>query len=305
MGAAGQPRLRQLALHHVEWRARLALLLDRGGDRGDLERRRAAAAADQARAELPRVRCELREVLGRRVRVDDAAAAQAREADVRQRGERRAAVAAHRLERGERGVQPRAMVGSDRSKVQRSQALGGLGGGHARERLGAFVEGQSRDDRERRDSAYGLDRRLELVQLVERFDHEEVDAAPVQEQRLLGEDLAALIGRNRGQIAQRADRPGDEDLPAGDLPCLARELHACAVDPLELVLEVLLGQFPPVCAERVRLDQVGPGADEARVQGDDALRRADVRLLGAAESRHGARDQYPHAAVGDDDRPAV
>ena len=50
------------------------------------------------RAEVARVRGELGEVLGRRVRVDDAAAGEAREADVRQRRER-APVALHLLER--------------------------------------------------------------------------------------------------------------------------------------------------------------------------------------------------------------
>jgi len=168
-----------------------------------------------------------------------------------------------------------------------------------------MVEGGRRDDGERRDSAHGLDRGLELVQLVERLDHEQVDSPPVQEQGLLGEDLAALLGRNRRQIAERADRSRDEDLAPRDLPRLPRELHARAVDALEVVLEVLLGQFPPVCAEGVRLDQVGTGPDEARVQGDNALRRADVRLLGAAEPRHRAGDQYPHSAVADDDRPVV
>src|SRR5439155_15551467 len=43
-------------------------------DRRDLGRRRAAAAADQPRAELPGVGGELREVRRRRVRIDNAAA---------------------------------------------------------------------------------------------------------------------------------------------------------------------------------------------------------------------------------------
>ena len=88
----------------------------------------------------------------------------------------------------------------------------------------------------------------------------------------------------------------------GDLAGLAGELHAGAVDPLELVLEVELRELAPVGAEGVRLDQVGAGADEARVQRHDALRSAEVGLFRAAQPRHGARDEHAHAAVRDDDR---
>ena len=92
------------------------------------------------------MRGELGEVLRRRVRVDDAAAREAREADVRQRGER-AAVGLHLLERRERGEQPGAVVRADRGDVERGEPLGRLARGHAGERLGALVEGQQRDDR--------------------------------------------------------------------------------------------------------------------------------------------------------------
>src|ERR671923_27568 len=85
---------------------------------------------------------------------------------------------------------------------------------------------------------------------------------------------------------------------------LACELHAGAVDPLELVLEVVLRELVAVGAERVRLDQVGAGADEARVQGDDAIRRAQVGLLWTPQSRDCAGNENAHAAVPDDDRPA-
>ena len=88
LGALG--RRGELALDDLERRRRRPLLVDRAPDRGDLGRRRAAAAADHLGAELARVRGELGEVLGRGVRVDDAAAGQAGEADVRQRRERQA-----------------------------------------------------------------------------------------------------------------------------------------------------------------------------------------------------------------------
>jgi len=247
------------------------------------------------------VRRELGEVLGRGVRVDHAPAAQAREPDVRQRGQRRAAVRAHRLERGQRSVQARAVVRADRGELQRPQAGGRVGGGHAGERLGALVEGQRGDDRQARDAANRFDRGFELVQVVEGLDHEKVDAAAVQQGSLLREELDSLVRRD-GQVAERSDRARDEDLTARDLARLARQLHACAVDALELVFEVELRELAPVGAEGVRLDQVGAGADKARVQCLDTLGSAQIGLFRAAQARHRAGHEHAHAAVADDDR---
>ena len=88
-------------------------------------------------------------------------------------------------------------------------------------------------------------------------------------------------------LAERADRAGDEDVGARDLARLAGEPHRGRVDPLELVLEEVRGELAAVGAEGVRLDQLGAGADEARVQRDDALRRPQVGFLGAAKPWHG------------------
>ena len=63
------------------------------------------------------------------------------------------------------------------------------------------------------------------------------------------------------------------------------------------------GELAPVGAEGVRLDQVGARVDEADVERDDGLRRAQVRLLGGAQARARRRDQRAHAAVGHDRRP--
>ena len=161
----------------------------------------------------------------------------AREADVRHRGERQP-VAAHRLERGERGEEARAVVRADRGHICVAKARGRLRGGDPGERLRVLVEGQHRDDRQARDALDRLDRRHQLVEVEERLDHEEVDAAPLEDPRLLGEDRRCERCRSV-QLAQRADRAGDEDVAAGDLARLARELHARRVDALELVLEVV------------------------------------------------------------------
>ena len=63
------------------------------------------------------MRRELAEVLRRRVRVDDATARQARESDVRKRGER-LPVLAHLLECRQRREQARAVVRADRRDVE-------------------------------------------------------------------------------------------------------------------------------------------------------------------------------------------
>ncbi len=292
-------RLDELALGELERSARFALLLDRGSDRGDLGRRRAAAAADHPRAQRARVRGELGEVLRRRVRVDDAAAGQAREADVRQRGER-PPVGPHLLERFERGQQPAAVVRADRCDVELVEPLGRLARRHARERLGAFVEGHQRDDRQARDAPHRLDRVDELLEVVERLDHEEVGAAALEDARLLAEELAAHPRGRR--LADRPDRAGDEDVAAGDLPRLSGQLDRRRVDPLEVVLQELAGQLAAVGAEGVRLDQIGAGVDEADVERDDRLGGAQIGLFGRPQPGHRGRDQRAHAAVGHDRR---
>ena len=193
------------------------------------------------------------------------------------------------------------MVGADRGELERPEPFPGLGGRDAGEGFCALVEGQRRDDRERRDAPSGFDRGLELVELVERLDHEEVDAATVEDPCLLGEDLHALVSREALRVAEGPDRAGDEHVAPGDLAGLARQLHAGAVDPLQLVLQVEPCELAAVGAERVRLDQIGTGPDEARVERDDALGGFEIGLLGTAEARDGARDENAHAAVGDDD----
>ena len=61
-------------------------------------------------------------------------------------------------------------------------------------------------------------------------------------------------------------------------------------------------ELAAVRAERVRLDQLGAGVDEADVQRDDRLWCAQVRLLGTSQPRNGSAEQGPHASVRDDRR---
>src|SRR5438094_10039628 len=61
--------------------------------------------------------------------------------------------------------------------------------------------------------------------------------------------------------------------------------------------EELGAQLVAVGTKRVGLDQLCAGVDEAGVQGDDALRGADVRLLRTAQAGDGARDEHAHGPV--------
>src|SRR5262249_23502339 len=146
-------------------------------------------------------------------------------------------------------------------------------------------------DRQARDGAHLRDCALELAEVEERLDHEEVDSAAFEDARALR------------VLAGGADGAGDEDVAAGDLAGLPGELDGVARDPLEVVLEEVLGEPVAARSEGVRLDQVGAGPDVAEVDVDDALGRAQVRLLGASEAPHGACEDGAHAAVGNDRGP--
>ena len=275
-------------------------LPQRVADRGDLDRRRAAAAADDSRAEVARLRGEVAEVLVVGVRVDDPVAPAARKAEIRQGGERQPR--SHRGERREGGLWAGAVVRAarcdaelahPRSCLRRSDTAGGLA---------VRVEGHERDDRQARDAAHGRDRGRQLLQLVEGLHHEEVDAARVERLRLLCVDGGA-VDDDRA-FAERADRAGDQHVRARHLARLARELDAFAVDPRDVVVEEPCRELRAVRPERVRLDQLGARLDVADVYRHDDLGRDEVRLLGCAQpARRSARDQRAHAPVGDDRRP--
>ncbi len=107
------------------------------------------------------------------------------------------------------------------------------------------------------------------------------------------------------ELAEWADGAADEHVLPRDLPSLACKADAHRVDLLELVLELVLAELAAARTEGVRLDELGAGANVARVHGDDALGRADVRLLRAPEAGDGAGEERAEATVGDDGRAAA
>ena len=184
----------------------------------------------------------------------------------------------------------------------RPQPLDRVARGDPGERLAVLVEGQLRHDRERRDVPHRRNRRLQLLEVEERLDQEEVDAPSFEKPRLLVEDVVGLDAAVLPlELAQRPDRPADEDRRARDVPRLPGELDAALDDVLEPVLEVLRGQLAAVRPKRVRLDELRTGANEALVDFDDRLGRAQVGLLGAAQARDRGREQRARAPVGHED----
>ena len=227
----------ELALGGRERSSRLPLLLDCARDRRDLGRRRSATAADHSGSEGAGLRRELGEVLRSRVRIDDPPAREAGQAHVRQGGQR--SPVAHRLERGQRSVQPGAVVGADGRELVCAEPLDGVAGRDAAERLRVLVERQQRDDREARDALHRFDRRRQLVEVEESLDHEQVDTATFEQPGLLGEDRPPLVGCQSAELSERPDRAGYEHVPAGNLTRLAGELDAGLVDRFDLFSEEL------------------------------------------------------------------
>ena len=251
-------------------------------------------------AQVACVRGELPEVLRRRVGIDDTAGGHACETDVRKRCER-LSVLSHLLECREGGEQAGTVIGADRCDVELHEPRGRLGGGDACKCLSAFVKRQQRHDRQARHAPHRLDRVDHLLQVVERLDHEDVGAAPVEDGSLLREELPANARGRR--LTERSDRAADEDVATRHLPGVAGKLDARRVDRLQVVLEEVVRELAAVRPEGVRLDQLRPGVDEADVQGHDGVRRAQVRLLGTAEPRNCCGEQRAHASVANDHGP--
>ena len=194
------------------------------------------------------------------------------------------------------------MIGPDRGDVELGEALRHVLRPDPAGDLGLVVEGEQRDDREGRDGAHGLDRDDELVEVEERLDHEQIDAAALEHRRLLRIERPVLGRIEDLELTERPDRACDEHVLSGDLARLAREADAGRVEILERVVEHDTRELAAIRSEGVRLDQLGASRDVAGMHRDDALGRPDVRLLGAAQALHGARDERAHPAVGDERR---
>ncbi len=102
-------------------------------------------------------------------------------------------------------------------------------GRRAVERVAVLLGRHLRDDRQIGQRPHGVDRRADLVQIAERLEDEEIDAALEQRPRLLAEVLARLVDAGLAPRldadAERADRSGDVGALAGRAARDARALR--------------------------------------------------------------------------------
>ena len=246
-----------------------------------------------------RLRGELGEVVRRRVRIDDAAARAARQADVRLRGEREPVLAdearpSRRARRAPPGAQGRSSRRSRRRRPSCRRSTASRAATPASVCASSSNVSWATIGSERR-SLHRRDRGLELLEVEERLDHEEVDAAALEQASLLEEDVVGVLGRRsspRGRRAGRSSRRRTPGVPATSRASRASLTPASTISA-EPVVEELRRQLAPVRAERVRLDQLRAGANEREVDADDGLGCLQVRLLRAPKAGHPVERSAP------------
>ena len=82
------------------------------------------------------------------------------------------------------------------------------------------------------DAAHGVDRRADLVQVAERLEDEQIDAAVEERLRLLAEALARLVDAG---LAPRLDADAERADRAGDVRALADRVPRDAARPARLM----------------------------------------------------------------------
>ena len=99
------------------------------------------------------------------------------------------------------------------------------------ERVAVLFGRHLRDDRQVRHAAHGVDRGADLVQVAERLEDEQVDAAVGERLRLLAEILARLVDAG---LAPRLDADAERPDRAGDVGLLARRRARAICAPCDV-----------------------------------------------------------------------
>jgi hypothetical protein len=268
--------------------------------------RRAAAAAHEPRPGLDRARGEVGEVVGAR-HVHVAAVHELRQAGVRHDRDGRPIRGRHQLlEHFERGLRADAAVDADHVGPREPQRLRDERGRVAVAGLAVGAEGHLRDDRHRSgERAHRAYRGEDLGQVLERLEHEHVQAALEQPLGLLAEGALGFGHRDRAERLEVApERPhgaAHERARAGDLAGVAGHLHALAGDDARLRAQAVRIQAGGAGSERVGLDELGAGGEVLAVDGLDEDRVGDVQFVEAAFERDAAlEEQRAHGAVGEE-----
>ncbi len=267
----------------------------------DVLGRRPAAAADQPHVVLNEATRVRRHVF-RRAEIDVAPLDVARLSGVGLGRERARGDGGHPFDgvehrrRADRAVQP------DDGRAARFQIRREALGRRAVQRVAVLLGGHLRDDRPIGHAPHRVDRGADLVQVAERLEDEQIDAAIGQRLRLLAEIVARLVDAGLAPRfdahAERSDRAGDVGLLARGL---ARDLRALRVDLVQPVGQAERSEPDPVRAERVGLDHVGAGAHVFLVYLGDQLRLREVQGVEALVDEDALGVQHrPHRAVADE-----
>ena len=265
-------------------------------------RRRAAASADDADVvhdEAPGVR---RHVL-RRAQVDVAPLDVARLSRVGLCRQPAAGDGGHALDRVEHRCRTDGTVDADHRRAALLELRRELLGRRAVERVAVLLGRHLRDDRDVRHAPHGIDRRADFVQIAERLEDEEIDAAVGKRLRLLAEIVARLVDAG---LAPRLDADAERSDGAGDVRLLARsvprDFRRLLVDRVQPIGEAERSELDAVRAERVGLDDVGARADVLLVHFSDQVRLRQVQRVEALVDEDALRIEHrPHRAVAHED----
>ena len=118
----------------------------------------------------------------------------------------------HAFDRLEHRRRSDGAVDADDRRAARLELRGELLGRRAVQRVAVFLGRHLRDDRQIGQRPHGVDRRADFVQVAERLEDEEVDAALEQRLRLLAEVLARLVDAG---LAPRLDADAERPDCAG------------------------------------------------------------------------------------------
>ena len=152
-------------------------------------------------------------------------------ADSRTRRHRR-----HPLDRLEHRRRPDAQLTPMTSRRAASSSRREPLGRRAVQRVAVLLGRHLRDDRQVGHAAHGVDRRADLVQVAERLEDEQVDAAFDERLRLLAEVLARLVDAG---LAPRLDADAERPDRAGDVRLVARRRGARCCAPCALMARSL------------------------------------------------------------------
>ena len=211
---------------------------------------------------------------------------------------------AHRPESLQAGRWSGPAVDPDRVRARASQGI------HGRRRAVAvgqdefLTEGQRGDDRDIRGAACLVQRQQELLEIRERLEDDQVDAAFEQAVDLLAERGPGDGSGDRCAPARRtdgSDRPADEGIASADLAGVPGELGRSPVDRPDARLEAPRRQALPVGPERQRLDQLRSRLEVFPMGRADHLRMADDEFLEAGPLRDTPTEQErPEPTVDED-----